>query len=664
MKKLLLILSLVFSINAFSQVPSYVPSAGLVGWWPFNGNAIDSSGNGNNGVVNGPILTTDRFSNPNSAYQFNRSAAQSIDIMNNAVLDSITELTLSIWYNIQSYNDPSSCCGYNHFINKSDQSSQNHFLFAGNNTGLYFYYDNTSAFQTNTLTSLNQWNNAVLTYDYNGGPASMCRIYLNGVLTNSFPTTSQLVSSNFNLRFGTYGSNSYNTVDGTIDDIGIWNRALTPCEINALYQSGASSITVNASSSTICSGLPTTLTASGASSYTWMPGSLSGNSVVVTPSTTTTYTITGTDGLGCTSTTTSLVNVTLPPTTTASAQTNVSCNGLSNGSATIAAAGGTPGYTYSWSPSGGTGATASALSAGSYTCSVTDANSCTAEQSFVITQPNALMATSSSTAIFCNGGSSTITVNAMDGTAPYTGTGTYTASAGTYAYPVTDANGCSTSTTGTITEPAAITGIQSPSICVGENYQVGTSTYTTFGTYTDILTAFNGCDSTVTTNLTVNSLPSLSVAAADTNVCISSSAVSLIALPLGGTWTGAGIVGSTFSPSIAAAGTHIITYTYTDINACANTAQITMVVNLCTGINAASNTASFTVYPNPTNSTLTINTSLNYSSIQIINMLGQVVFTKEKSTLLNLSSLPSGIYFIQLVDTKGSVIGKEKFVKE
>ena len=304
------------------------------------------------------------------------------------------------------------------------------------------------------------------------------------------------------------------------------------------------------------------------------------------------------------------------------------------------------------------------LSAGSYTCSVTDANSCTATQSFVITEPAALMAMSSSTAILCNGGSSTVTVNAMDGTAPYTGTGTFSASAGSYAYPVTDANGCSTSTTGTITEPAAITGIQSPSICVGENYQVGTSTYTTFGTYTDVLTAFNGCDSTVTTNLTVNSLPSLSVAAADTNVCVSSSAVSLIALPLGGTWTGAGILGSTFSPSIAGAGTHIITYTYTDINACASTAEITMVVDLCTGINAVSNTASFTVYPNPTNSSLTINTSVNYTSIQIVNTLGQVVFTKEKSTVLNVSSLPSGIYFIQLVDNKGSVIDKEKFVKE
>ena len=72
----------------------------------------------------------------------------------------------------------------------------------------------------------------------------------------------------------------------------------------------------------------------------------------------------------------------------------------------------------------------------------------------------------------------------------------------------------------------------------------------------------------------------------------------------------------------------------------------------------------FTVYPNPTNSSLTITTSVNHSSIQIVNTLGQVVFTKEKSTSLNLTLLPSGIYFIQLVDNKGRVIGNEKFVKE
>ena len=58
MKRLILSLLLLASFAVgFAQVPSYVPSNGLVGWWPFNGNANDESGNGNNGVVNGATLT-------------------------------------------------------------------------------------------------------------------------------------------------------------------------------------------------------------------------------------------------------------------------------------------------------------------------------------------------------------------------------------------------------------------------------------------------------------------------------------------------------------------------------------------------------------------------------------------------------------------------------
>ena len=52
------------------NVPNYVPINGLVGWWPFNGNANDESGNGNNGTVNGATLTSDRFMNVNKAYSF------------------------------------------------------------------------------------------------------------------------------------------------------------------------------------------------------------------------------------------------------------------------------------------------------------------------------------------------------------------------------------------------------------------------------------------------------------------------------------------------------------------------------------------------------------------------------------------------------------------
>jgi hypothetical protein len=58
----------------FAQIPSYVPTNGLVGYWPFNGNANDVSGNGNNGVVSGATLTTDRFGAANKAYSFNGSS--------------------------------------------------------------------------------------------------------------------------------------------------------------------------------------------------------------------------------------------------------------------------------------------------------------------------------------------------------------------------------------------------------------------------------------------------------------------------------------------------------------------------------------------------------------------------------------------------------------
>ncbi|MGH2667420.1 T9SS type A sorting domain-containing protein, partial [Flavobacterium sp.] len=74
----------------------------------------------------------------------------------------------------------------------------------------------------------------------------------------------------------------------------------------------------------------------------------------------------------------------------ATAQTNVSCNGGANGSATVTVSGGTPGYTYSWAPTGGTAATATGLAAGTYTVTVTDANGCSDTESFTITEPAVL----------------------------------------------------------------------------------------------------------------------------------------------------------------------------------------------------------------------------------------------------------------------------------
>jgi len=189
--------------------------------------------------------------------------------------------------------------------------------------------------------------------------------------------------------------------------------------------------------------------------------------------------------------------------------TNVSCNGGSNGAATVTAGGGAGSYTYSWSPSGGTGASATGLSAGTYTVTVTDANSCTATKSVTLTQPSAIAVTNvSQTAIACNGGYATVTITASGGTAPlyYTAaeitnaTGIYAglgANTG-YTYSVTDANGCPAATgTFNVTEPAPLTASVSPtSGAVGSTVTISGSNFTGA---TGV--SFNG---TTATNYTVN----------------------------------------------------------------------------------------------------------------------------------------------------------------
>lgn len=169
-------------------------------------------------------------------------------------------------------------------------------------------------------------------------------------------------------------------------------------------------------------------------------------------------------------------------------QVNVSCNGDNNGSATVSGTGGN-GMTYAWSPSGGIAATASGLSAGTYTCNITNICGNTGSVPVTITQPAAIASTQSP--VVCSGGSVTV------------GSNTYTTS-GTYVNVLTAVNGCDSTVTTNLTVSPAITSTQTLSVCAGGSVTVGSSNYTTSGTYVDVLTAGNGCDSTVTTNLTVN----------------------------------------------------------------------------------------------------------------------------------------------------------------
>jgi hypothetical protein len=204
-------------------------------------------------------------------------------------------------------------------------------------------------------------------------------------------------------------------------------------------------------------------------SYSWSPSG--GTAATASGLTTGTYTVLVTDANSCTTTHSFTIGqpasaLTLSP----SAQTNVSCNGGSNGSATVSATGGTPSYSYSWSPSGGTGATASGLTAGVYTVLVTDANTCTSTRSFNVSQPSVLVVNTTATATSCAGNDGAASASVSGGTPSYSyswspsGGTTSTASSlasGTYTVVVTDGNTCTSAQTATIlssdnTQPTAV----------------------------------------------------------------------------------------------------------------------------------------------------------------------------------------------------------------
>jgi hypothetical protein len=185
--------------------------------------------------------------------------------------------------------------------------------------------------------------------------------------------------------------------------------------------------------------------------------------------TTGTYSVTITDVNGCTGTVNN-INVTQPGSALVAnpvSQTNIACFGGNTGSATVSATGGTGPYTYAWTGSSSTTATASNLTAGSYTATVTDVNGCTATRTFTIAQPAAALATTGSqTNVTTNGGSNgSASVTPSGGSPGYTylwsnGATTQTVtglSANTYTVTVTDVNGCTATRSFTITQPSATT---------------------------------------------------------------------------------------------------------------------------------------------------------------------------------------------------------------
>jgi opacity protein-like surface antigen len=237
-KKLLLVAAALLGLTATSvaqNVPSYVPTNGLVGWWPFNGNANDESGNGNNGTVNGAVLSSDRFGNGNKSYNFN--GTQNINITNSSIAAFLNNsFTCVAWFKTSS-NLPGDIVRYDNCVTESGWGLRIGYNNPGQIQGLEF--DNTR--NPNFVTSNNvyndgNWHLAVFKRDVS---AMKDALFIDNqfITETSFSTVYNIDITGHPLFIGA-GCDFFN---GDLDDIGIWNRALNQQEITNFFNSSQSS---------------------------------------------------------------------------------------------------------------------------------------------------------------------------------------------------------------------------------------------------------------------------------------------------------------------------------------------------------------------------------------------------------------------------------------
>jgi hypothetical protein len=172
-------------------------------------------------------------------------------------------------------------------------------------------------------------------------------------------------------------------------------------------------------------------------------------------------------------------------------QSDVKCHGGADGSATVVVSGGTAPYNYSWSPTGGTDATASGLSAYGYICYITDANGCTTTEKVLISEPDSLVTSSTHNDVRCNGGSDgSASVEVTGGTGSYsyawypsggTDASAYGLSAIDYTCVITDANACIVSEILSINEPDALSVVITKTDVTTAGGTDGTATVTVSG---------------------------------------------------------------------------------------------------------------------------------------------------------------------------------------
>lgn len=280
---------LLISQMLFAQIPSYVPVYGLQCYYPFNGNGNDAGTLSNHLTNNGAVPTTDRFGNADAAYNFNGSSQYLIRNTPSFTFNPSSTFTVSLWHN----RNTSSVVGIP-IMHATNAAGNFIWIFQTGATNMQFGTNKQQSawIWAQSTSTTNVWTHIVLVY--NAGAMTLYKDNV-AVATGTFTHTG-VTSATLPLYVGRgIGGNYFN---GKIDDIGIWNRCLSPCEINDLFAASNSLTTVSAGPDLYaCNGGAVTLNATGAANYFWSPNVANGSTF--TPSINQTYTVSGFDANGC-----------------------------------------------------------------------------------------------------------------------------------------------------------------------------------------------------------------------------------------------------------------------------------------------------------------------------------------------------------------------------
>lgn len=466
-------------------------------------------------------------------------------------------------------------------------------------------------------------------------------------------------------------TNTTYRVIGT-DQYGCLDTAFVTVNVSNVLQVG-----LTASQTTICQGDTVTLNAIGANTYSWNPTtgliSTTGSTVKAVPLSTITYNVIGTSSCG--SDTESIVITVKPKPTTFAGRDTAVCSGKS----VVLNASGASSYVWN----NGVATSLNTVTPVTTTTYIVTGmtNGCSKKDTVLVTV-NPLPIVQLPDVSICPTGN--YTFNAGNPGATYLWQNNSTAqtynatAAGIYWVQVTNNYGCVTRDTGIVNMSNIVSiNLRDTAICAGQTvilnaenpgatytWNTGAHTQTILvnqtSVYSVIVTAAGGCSGTDTSNVVVRALPIVSLNLTQDTVTSNTSPFVLSGgIPTGGVYSGSGVVSGIFNPAIAGAGTHVITYTYTDNNGCSNIAKDTIIVQIITGIKNNSNSIGMNIYPNPTNGMIkfTINNSTNNKQgvIQIIDAIGQVVYSDDviivnsSSYSFDLSNLSSGIYYFKLI---------------